>query len=116
MKLFKSFVLVLFALTLSANFAFSQATTSTEQVADNLESVTIKVKGVGCSSDVKSIAGNIAKLDGVDSCTEGKMGKTTSFIIKYDPAVVTEKEIHAAIEGTAGCQNPDDRPYKVKTK
>ena len=28
--------------------------------------------------------------------------------------VFTEKEIVTAIENTGGCENPNDRPYKVK--
>lgn len=114
MKLLKSLILVVFALTLSANYAFSQ-TTSTEKVTDDVKTVTIKVKGVGCSGDLKTIAGNIEKLDGVNSCETGKVGRVSSFVVKYDPAKVTEKTIHAAIEDTPGCQHPDDRPYKVKT-
>lgn len=74
----------------------------------------IKVKGITCASDVKTIASNIEKMKGVISCKPGKQGTTTTFEVRFDNSVVTEKEIHATIENTAGCENPQDRPYKVK--
>ena len=63
---------------------------------------------------LKTISGNVEKLEGVSSCTAGKAGATSSFEVKFDPALVTEKQIYSAIEDTGGCKNPDDRPYKVK--
>lgn len=64
--------------------------------------------------DLKMIAANVEKKQGVSSCKPGKQGTTTTFEIQYNPAVVTEKEIFAAIENTGSCENPDARPYKVK--
>jgi copper chaperone CopZ len=81
---------------------------------DSLKSTTVKVKGITCSTDVKTIAGNIEKLPGVQRCKADKPGAVTSFELSYNPARVSEKEIIAAIENTGGCENPNDRPYKVK--
>jgi copper chaperone CopZ len=114
MKLLKSFILVMLLLAFSSSIALAQSNT-TVSTTDKIETITIKVKGVGCAGDLKDIAASVEKLNGVSSCEEGKMGSTSTFIVKYNPAVVTEKEIHTAIEGTPGCSNPDDRPYKVKT-
>jgi copper chaperone CopZ len=108
MKLVKLFTLVA-ALFFISNTAFSQ-TTDTKQ----LKSATIKVKGVTCSGDLKTIAGNVEKLEGVASCVAEKPGATTIFEVKFNPTQVTEKQIYAAIEGTEGCKDPRDRPYKVK--
>jgi hypothetical protein len=42
------------------------------------------------------------------------MGATSSFEVKYNPTKANLKDIHGAIENTGGCENPNDRPYKVK--
>jgi copper chaperone CopZ len=82
-----------------------QAQSSNSQHADTVKATTF---------DVKTIASNIEKLAGVINCKADKPGATTSFELKFNPARVTEKEIVAAIENTGGCENPNDRPYKVK--
>ena len=82
--------------------------------ADSIKTIQVKVKGITCGNDLKTIAGNVEKLKGVSSCKTGKMGATSSFEVKYNPAKINEKEIYAAIENTSGCENPNDRPYKVK--
>jgi copper chaperone CopZ len=113
MKFIPSFFIFVMIMAFSAVNASAQ-TTSTEIVKDKMETITVKVKGVGCMGDLKDIANSVKKLDGVSTCEEGKMGATSTFMVTYDPAKVTKKAIHAAIEGTAGCSNPDSRPYKVK--
>lgn len=106
------FSLVLFLLTMTS--IEGQAQTINSPNADTVKVTTYKVKGITCASDVKTIANNIEKLFGVFNCKADKPGATTSFELKFNPARVTEKEIIAAIENTGGCQNPNDRPYKVK--
>lgn len=64
--------------------------------------------------DLKTIAGNVEKLNGVISCKAGKQGPTTTFDVRYNPTLTSEKQIFAAIENTGGCSDPDARPYKVK--
>ena len=113
MKFIKSFVLAIIVLTASANSAFSQ-TTTTNQTTDSLKTATVKVKGITCSMDLKMISANVEKVKGVSSCKAGKQGTTTTFEVKYNPALVTEKEIFAVIENTGSCENPDERPYKIK--
>lgn len=113
MKFIKIFVLAIIVLTATANSAFSQ-TTTTNQTTDSLKTATVKVKGITCSMDLKMISANLEKVKGVSSCKAGKQGTTTTFEVKYNPALVTEKEIFAAIENTGSCENPDERPYKVK--
>lgn len=113
MNVFKIYLLVILGMTISSNYAFSQSNTATAQV-ETSKTIAVKVKGVGCSKDIKSISANVEKLDGVSSCKTLKKGATTTFEVILSPSMVTEEAIHAAIEGTAGCQNPNDRPYKVK--
>lgn len=111
MKFIKSFVLAFIVLTATTSIAFAQ---STSQKTDSTKTVTVKVNGITCSMDLKMIVANVEKLKGVSSCKSGKMGTTSSLEVKFNPALVTEKEIHTAIENTGGCKNPDERPYKMK--
>jgi len=113
MKLIKSFFLAVVVLMASTNFAFSQTTPTTQQT-ETVKTINVKVKGISCSTDLKMIAANVEKLEGVSSCKTAKKGTTTTFKIKMNAALVTEKEIHAAIENTGSCENPNERPYKVK--
>jgi len=104
---------------LLSTLVFSFGSTSLAQSAetpkaDSLKSITVKVKGITCSSDVKTITGNIEKLIGVQRCKADKPGATTSFELSYNPARVSEKDIIAVIENTGGCENPNEKPYKVK--
>ena len=77
--------------------------------------ITIKVKGVTCSNDLKTLADNVKELKGVSDCKPGKMGPTSVFKITYNPALVSTKDIFKAIENTGGCSDPNERPYKVKS-
>ena len=113
MKFLKAFILAFVALTATTNFAFSQSTNSIQK-AENTKTITVKVKGVSCSMDLKMISANVEKLEGVKSCKTAKKGATTKFEVKMNPSLVTEKEIHTAIENTGGCKNPNERPYKIK--
>jgi len=113
MKFNKSLVVALVAWTATIGIAFSQ-TTNTNQTSDSTKTLTLKVKGITCSMDLKTISTNVEKLKGIGSCKAGKMGTTSSFIIIYNPYLVAEKDINTAIENTGGCEDPNDRPYKVK--
>jgi copper chaperone CopZ len=113
MKFVIKSILVITFLLLSNAKSFAQ-TAENQENAEHLESKSMKVKGITCASDVKTIATNITKIEGVKECNPGKQGPVTTFEIIYNPALVTEKEIISAIEETGGCKNPDDRPYKVK--
>jgi len=80
----------------------------------NDSTITIKVKGVTCSNDLKTLSDNVKVLKGVSDCVPGKAGPTSVFKVTYNPALVSTTEIYKAIENTGGCSDPDDRPYKVK--
>ena len=97
-------------MTLSMSFTPN----SFAQEAD--KTITIKVKGITCSTDYKMIQTNVEKLKGVSKFEVGKEGATSTFIINYNPGLVSEEKIYAAIEGTGSCENPDERPYRVKQK
>lgn len=111
MKPIKSLIMLGIVILCSINSTFAQTNISP---ADSNQIVTIKVKGVTCSGDLKTIAMNVEKLTGVTQCKTGKMGATSTFEVKYNPSKVSLKAIYTAIENTQGCENPNDRPYKVK--
>lgn len=113
MKILKSFIILFALLIATSNIALSQITSS-NQSNEKLISITVKVKGITCSSDLKTISANVEKLNGINACEVKKQGATSTFVVKYNSALVTEKEIYASIENTEGCKNPEDRPYKVK--
>jgi copper chaperone CopZ len=92
----------------ATSISYSQSTET------NSVTTTVKVKGISCSTDLKMIKASLEKVDGVNSCEAGKKGTTTSFIVKYDTKLVDERAIYAAIESTGSCENPNERPYKVK--
>lgn len=104
----RKLIIAVIIFTAIGNKAFAGSTA----LADS--TITIKVKGVTCSNDLKTLAGNVKELNGVSECKPGKMGPTSVFKITYNPALVSTKEIYKAIENTGGCSDPNDRPYKVK--
>ena len=113
MKFLKSFILAFILMLATSNYIFSKAT-STHQTIDSLTTAIIKVKGITCSMDLKMISINVEKIKGVNSCIPKKQGTTTTFEVLYNAELVTEKEIYKAIENTGSCENPSERPYKIK--
>ena len=116
MKYLLTLTMALCFMAFSSNNAIGQTqTANSETIEANAETtLTVKVKGVGCATDIKMIRDNVEKLDGVSKCEVVKKGATTSFNVTYVPELVKEESIHAAVEDTPGCENPNDRPYKVK--
>ena len=117
MKLSNIFAFAIMLMVASTTVSYAQSKEETKQATQTtttVKTITPKVKGITCGSDLKTITANIKKLDGVTSCETGKVGATTAFTIVYDPTLVTEEQIHHAIQNTGGCKNPNDRPYKLK--
>jgi copper chaperone CopZ len=114
MKFSNIFVLTIAFMLVSTTATFAQSATEKVQMADTTKTIETKVKGITCSTDLKMISANVEKLKGVSNCKAGKTGTTTTFEIAYNPSLITEKEIYAAIENTGSCENPDERPYKIK--
>lgn len=76
--------------------------------------LTFKVKGVTCASDFKSIESNVQKIKGINHFEVVKQGAISTLLIIFDPDFTNEEEITAGVENTPGCEDPSDRPYKVK--
>lgn len=115
MKFMMMFVLAWTIVTARPENVCAQSQAASVNGAQNSsETIKLKVKGITCSMDLKQISASVEKLGGVISCEAVKQGPTTTFEVKYNPARVSLKEIIVAIENTGACENPDERPYKVK--
>ena len=114
MKIIKILILSFVAIVATSNLAYSQTASNALPKLEEVKTFKVKVKGVGCSADVKSIEENVQKLAGVSKCKSIKKGAITTFEVTMSPSMVTEKQVFASIEDTPGCQDPKDRPYKVK--
>lgn len=106
--MFKKLLIAVIIFTAIGNKTFAKSISFTDST------ITIKVKGVTCSNDLKTLSDNVKELKGVSECKSGKMGPTSVFKITFNPALVSTKEIYKAIENTGGCSDPNERPYKVK--
>ena len=105
----------LFCLSATASFAQTSAvTTENQTVIEEDKTIKVKVKGVGCSRDIKAILNNVGSVIGVKTCETVKKGATTTFSVTFNPSVASEKAIYTAVEATPGCSNQTARPYKVK--
>jgi copper chaperone CopZ len=109
MTMIKKIIIVMLVFT-----AVSKASVARSVALDTDSTITIKVKGITCSNDLKTLSDNVKELKGVSECKPGKMGPISVFKISFNPALVSTKEIYKAIENTGGCSDPDERPYKVK--
>ncbi len=117
-RYFNALVLVCaltFYVAFSANAQNSNEQTNTVVQSQALQTIKLKVTGITCSGDSKDIQNEVSKLNGVSACKpKGKPAATSVFEVTFDPAKVSEKEIRTQVEGTPGCTDPNDRPYKVK--
>jgi len=109
MSMIKKFIIAVLVFTAIGNRSFANVL---NPLTDS--TITIKVKGVTCSNDLKTLSDNVKELKGVSNCVPGKAGPTSVFKVTYNPALVGIKEIYKAFEDTGGCSDPNDRPYKVK--
>lgn len=108
--MFKTLIIAVLFVTAIGNKSFAG---NAKPLTDS--TITIKVKGINCNKDLKTLSDNVKQLKGVSDCTPVKAGPTSDFKITYNPALVSTNEIYKAIENTGGCSDPDSRPYKVKT-
>jgi copper chaperone CopZ len=109
--MFKKIIVAVLVFTAISSKSFAQ---NGNLVTDTATTITIKVKGVTCKNDLVTLSDNVKELNGVADCKSGKMGPVSEFQITFNPALVGTKEIYKAIENTAGCSDPKERPYKVK--
>jgi copper chaperone CopZ len=114
MKFANIFVLVMLFMFASTTVSVAQSTATKVENLDTQKTIATKVKGVTCAKDLKMISASVEQLEGVSTCTVAKKGPTTTFEIGFNPRLVSEKEIYQAIQSTGSCEDPNERPYKVK--
>lgn len=79
--------------------------------------ITVKVSGITCGSDLPIIIKRVKQEKGIIECkAASKASATTTFEVQYDPAVITYDQIVAAIQDAPSCDYPNQKPYKVKNK
>lgn len=112
-------IILVFAFTFTASLTASAQNSDgqdkTVLPTQKLQTIKLKVGGITCAGDCKDIQKVINKLNGVASCKQiGKPAATSVFEVSFDPAVITENEIRSKVEDVPGCDNPNERPYRVK--
>ncbi len=86
------------------------------QANDTLKTATIKIKGIACTIDLPIIKKKLVNEEGIDDVTYSEVkSEAVIFTVKYHSALITEKQIRAAIENAPSCENPNEKPYKVKS-
>lgn len=82
---------------------------------DSVNTVVIKVGGIGCEGDMTIIKKKLINQEGIDEVTfTAKKNEASTFSIIYHQAIITEKKIHELIESAPCCDNPNEFPYKAK--
>ena len=116
MKHYKYIVALFILISVASTRTFAQNSPETAQPASqNLQTIKIKVTGITCKGDCKDIQESIGQLKGITATKQiGKPAATSIFEITFNPALVTEKQIQKSVEDTPGCDDPENRPYKVK--
>lgn len=105
----------IFAVTLSASAQTSKEQATTVAQTQKVQTIKLKVGGITCSGDIKDIQKAVSKMNGVTNCKQvGKTAATSVFEVSFNPAVVSEKDIRSKVEDTPGCDNPNEKTYKVK--
>jgi copper chaperone CopZ len=108
-----SLTFLLFGFNSTAQTA--KALAQTDTATQNLKKLKFKVSGITCSGDCKDIEKVVSEINGVTECkTVSKPTATTVFEVTFNPTIVSESEIKKAVEGTPGCDDPNERPYKYK--
>jgi len=83
--------------------------------ADTAKTVIIKVTNLHCGNDMPTIKKRLLNADGIDEVSFTNIsGETSTFTIVYHTAVTSQEQIEKTIEGTPGCDNKDETPYRVK--
>jgi copper chaperone CopZ len=105
----KKVISLLFVVSIFCNITNAQSTAAVKDTT-----ITLKVKGLTCSNDLKTIAINVKEIKGVSECKPGKLGPTSSYKITFNPALVKKDDLVNVIENTPGCGDGAEKPYKVK--
>ncbi len=85
------------------------------QAADSLKKITIQVSNLHCNNDMPTIKKRLLNEEGIDEVAFTPIeGETSVFTVSYHTSATSREQIEKAIEATPGCDDPEEKPYKVK--
>lgn len=91
-------------------------TVSYAQIAAHDTTIIIKVSGVYCPQCPPNICARVKKETGVKDCILiGKPSAVSKFEVTYNYKVITYNKVIEAVQSTPSCDDPDEKPFKVKT-
>lgn len=113
--IFKISALVLFIM-----FAFAQTISSQtiyHKQSQKDTTISIRVAGITCGSDLPIICERVKKEKGVADCkASSKAATTTKFDVTYNPKLLSYQQIVDAVQDAPSCDYPNEKPYRVKKK
>ena len=97
-------------------FATINTAATAQTATDTLKMATIKIKGISCPMDLPIIKKKLVNQEGIDDVNYSEVkSEAVIFTVKYHTSVITEKQIRTTIENAPSCDNPNEKPYKVKS-
>ncbi|MBC7555123.1 MAG: heavy-metal-associated domain-containing protein [Taibaiella sp.] len=82
---------------------------------DSVKKAIIKVVNLHCNNDMPTIKKQLLNQDGIDEVLFTDISGTLStFTVSYHSSVINQEQIEKSIEGTPGCDDKNERPYKVR--
>jgi copper chaperone CopZ len=98
------------AITLLVFPISSQAQSAT----DSVKTAVIQVGNLHCNGDMPTIKKRLLNQEGIDEVTfTEREGQRSTFSVIYHSIATDEAAIEKAIEGTPGCDNKSETPYRV---
>lgn len=96
--------------------AFGAVNSAKAQANDTLKTATIKIKGISCTMDLPIIKKKLVNEEGIDDVAYSEVkSEAVFFTVKYHTAIISEKQIRTTIENAPSCDDPSEKPYKVKS-
>lgn len=87
----------------------------TPATIDTVKKVVLKVSNLHCNNDMPTIKKQLLNQDGIDEVVFTDISGTVStFTVTYHSSVTNQELIEKTIESTPGCDDKNEKPYKVK--
>ena len=85
------------------------------QSTDTLKSMTLKIGNLTCDGDMPTIQKNLLNQDGIDEVMfTSRKKEASTFTVLFHSAATDADNIKLAVENTPGCDDPDEKPYRVQ--
>lgn len=106
---------LVFTLNSNAQTTTANLENTTEQTEVIPTEKVLKVSGLNCGNDLKTLVNKVADLKGVNLCEPvGKLGAKTKIKVQFDEKTISLDDIKKALESTPSCTSESVFPYKVK--